>query len=123
MSLNQVNVLEACKSASVLWKNSFNNQDASGCAQQYSEGATMLAKPFGVFEGREQIQLFWQGIIDQGFNNVEYHDTEWLKEGEDGYLLTSKWSMNKAHGLIHKEHWRIQADGAALLEYDEFEVL
>jgi hypothetical protein len=31
--------------------------------------------------------------------------------------------MNNAFGVIHKELWEIQTDGASRLTYDEFEVL
>ncbi|KLN64867.1 MULTISPECIES: nuclear transport factor 2 family protein [Vibrio] len=116
-------VLEACQAGIAAWKQAFNNQDARGCSEQYQEGTTMHAKPFGVFEGREQIQAFWQNIIDQGFSDVAYTDTAWEKVDEGSYILTSKWTMNKAFGVVHKEVWTLQADGKARLTYDEFEVL
>ncbi|MGY3572783.1 YybH family protein [Vibrio paucivorans] len=116
-------VLDACKAGISAWQSAFNHGNAKGCAQQYAEGTTMVAKPFGTFVGREAIENFWQGIIDQGFSNVEYQDVEWTAEGEDGFILTSSWTMNKAYGVVHKEHWKLQADGKARLEYDEFEVL
>ena len=115
-------VLEACKAGISIWQEAFNSQNARGCAMQYKEDTTMLAKPFGTFTGREQIQAFWQDIIDQGFNDVDYTDVTWTPEGDDGYLLTSSWTMNKAFGVVHKEHWKLQADGKARLVYDEFEV-
>ena len=82
----------------------------------------MLARPFGEFVGREQIEAFWQQIMDQGFADVDYTEMEWVPEGDDGYILTSNWTMNKAYGVVHREHWQIQADGMARLSYDEFEV-
>lgn len=57
--------LEACKAALTAWQQAFNSQDAKGCADQYSQACVMEARPFGVFEGREKIENFWQGIIDQ----------------------------------------------------------
>ena len=42
---------------------------------------------------------------------------------ESNYILTSKWTMNKAFGVVHKEVWTMQEDGKARLTYDEFEVL
>ncbi|MCG7495661.1 nuclear transport factor 2 family protein [Vibrio sp. Of7-15] len=114
-------VLDVCKAGISAWQQAFNSQNAQGCAEQYAEGTVMVAKPFGTFEGREQIQAFWQNLMDQGFNDVQYSETEWQPEGEDGYILTSKWTMNKAFGVVHKEHWKIQPDGKARLVYDEFE--
>ncbi|MCV6610454.1 MAG: nuclear transport factor 2 family protein [Amphritea sp.] len=116
-------VLEQCKAGIAAWQTAFNNQDAAGCAAQYEENAIMQAKPFGTFTGREEIQAFWQNIIDQGFADVDYTEVEWQPIGEDGYLLSSKWTMDKAFGVVHREHWKIQADGKARLHDDEFEVL
>ncbi len=117
------NVLERCQAAIAAWQDAFNRQDAAGCAAQYEEDAEMRAKPFGTFQGREAIQAFWQQIIDQGFAEVEYSDLQWQPAGEDGYYLSSRWTMNKAFGVVHREHWKIQPDGSALLQDDEFEVL
>ncbi|WP_295895820.1 nuclear transport factor 2 family protein [uncultured Vibrio sp.] len=115
-------VLLACQQGIEAWKTAFNHQDAEGCAAQYQVNCTMEAQPFGVFEGREAIQAFWQNIIDQGFSDVSYTDVQWTKVGEDGYLLTSSWTMNKAFGVVHKEHWVIESDGVARLASDHFEV-
>ncbi|PAJ72581.1 isochorismatase [Pseudoalteromonas sp. NBT06-2] len=119
----QQSVFEACKAGILKWQTAFNKQDAAGCAALYHPECTMVAKPFGTFTGTEQIQALWQNIIDQGFKQVEYNDVIWQPEGEDGYLLTSNWQMNKAFGVVHKEHWQVQPDGTAFLIYDEFEVL
>ncbi|NOH29885.1 YybH family protein [Vibrio mediterranei] len=115
--------LERSKTGISAWQVAFNNQDAAGCAAQYAEDAVMVAKPFGTFEGREAIQAFWQNIIDQGFKDVDYTNTKWEKAGETSYILTSDWTMNIAFGVVHKELWEIQTDGASRLTYDEFEVL
>ncbi len=120
--MNQ-SVLEACQAGIEAWKQAFNRQDAQGCAAQYEADTTMIAKPFGTFEGREQIQAFWQNIMDQGFSDVAYTDTTWEQLDDNSYILTSKWTMNKAFGVVHKEIWTLQQDGKARLTYDEFEVL
>ncbi|MFH0259287.1 YybH family protein [Vibrio mediterranei] len=115
--------LEHSKTGISAWQVAFNNQDAAGCAAQYAEDAVMVAKPFGTFEGREAIQAFWQNIMDQGFKDVDYTNIKWEKAGETSYILTSDWTMNNAFGVVHKELWEIQTDGASRLTYDEFEVL
>ena len=115
-------VLDICKSALEVWANAFNRQDAKGCAEQYVEDCVMVAKPFGQFKGRGEIEAFWQNIMDQGFNDVNYTDSEWEKVDEKSYILTSKWTMNKAYGVVHRELWTLQEDGTAKLTYDEFEV-
>lgn len=115
--------LERAQAGISKWQIAFNNQDAAGCAAQYTEDCIMVAKPFGTFEGREAIQGFWQNIMDQGFNSVDYTNTKWEKDSENGYILTSDWTMNKAFGVVHKELWEVQEDGQSRLTYDEFEVL
>ncbi|OMH39276.1 nuclear transport factor 2 family protein [Motiliproteus sp. MSK22-1] len=122
--MNQThNVLEICKAGISSWQEAFNRGDAKGCADQYAENAVMQAKPFGSYTGRKEIEAFWQKIIKDGFSDVSYTEVEWKPVGEDGYILTSQWTMNKAHGVVHQEHWKIQADGCARLVFDEFEVL
>ncbi|MFM2578136.1 YybH family protein [Vibrio fortis] len=115
-------VLEACKKGIAAWQTAFNNQDAQGCAAQYNEDCVMHARPFGTFEGREAIQAFWQDIIDQGFKDVDYTDVKWEEHQDGGYILTSSWTMNKAFGVVHREHWLVEADGNARLISDDFEV-
>jgi len=120
--MNQQQVLDACKAGIAEWQVAFNSQDAAGCAAQYAEGTTMEARPFGTFTGRDEIQAFWQNIIDQGFSNVDYSEVQWEQEGEDGFILSAQWTMNKAFGVVHREHWKIQEDGKARLVFDDFEV-
>lgn len=114
--------LEMCKAGINAWKQAFNNQDAAGCAAQYTKSCVMDARPFGTFKGREDIQKFWQDIIDQGFEDVKYSDVTWEKAEDGGYLLSSSWTMNKAFGVVHSEHWVIDTDGKARLASDSFEV-
>lgn len=117
-----VDVLTLCQQGIEDWKAAFNRQDSAGCAGCYAEEAIMYARPFGRFEGRDAIQAFWQGIIEQGFADVSYSDTTWEPHPNGGYMLTSKWTMNNAFGVVHKEHWHIEQDGKARLIFDDFEV-
>ncbi|MEH6453459.1 MAG: nuclear transport factor 2 family protein [Psychromonas sp.] len=116
------NILDLCKDGINAWQLAFNNQDAKGCAAQYSEDCIMEAKPLGIFKGREQILACWQNIIDQGFADVQYSNVEWQQAEDEGYILTSNWKMNKAFGVVHKEHWVIEQDGKARLKSDSFEI-
>lgn len=115
--------LEICQSGIADWQLAFNRQDAAGCAAAYLEDAVMLAKPFGEFKGREAIQAFWQGIMDQGFHSVDYTDVKWETVENGGYVLSASWTMNKAFGVVHREHWTLDVDGKARMVSDEFEVL
>lgn len=120
--MSEHDVLAACKQGIATWQKAFNAQDAKGCAEQYTQNCVMHARPFGTFEGKVAIQAFWQDIIDKGFKDVEYSDVSWEAYGEDGYILTSKWIMNSAFGVVHKEHWVVQSDGKARLVHDDFEI-
>lgn len=120
--MTEQQILNACKDGITAWQNAFNNQDAAGCAAQYSKHAIMHARPFGTFKGSTEIESFWQGIIEQGFKNVEYTDVAWSKFDDKSFILSSKWTMNKAYGVVHRELWRVEEDGKARLIDDEFEV-
>ena len=117
----RTNVLQALNKASEQWKSSFNSGDAAGCAAQYEQSAVMHARPFGTFTGREEIQSFWQKLIDDGFSDIDYIDPKIEIIDETSGILTSRWKMNKASGVIHKELWVLQADGTAKLREDDFE--
>ena len=124
MNSNQKNQLIAkVKKASETWKNAFNSGNAAGCAAQYTATATMHARPFGTFEGTAAIQQFWQNLIDGGFSEVSYIEPELEVINEQSAVLKSRWKMNKAAGVIHKELWMVQTDGHAKLVEDVFEVL
>lgn len=116
-------VLAAVNQASETWKNSFNTQNAAGCAGQYESNAVMHARPFGTFTGTAEIQAFWQKLIDDGFKDVEYIVPKLEVIDESSALLTSGWKMNNASGVIHKELWVLQEDGTAKLREDDFEAL
>ena len=81
----------------------------------------MHARPFGTFTGTNEIQAFWQNLIDDGYADVEYIEPQLEVVDEKSALLTSGWKMNKASGVIHKELWVIQKGGAAKLHEDDFE--
>jgi len=116
-------VLAAVQAASRKWMAAFNAGDAAGCAANYETDAVMVAQPFGTFTGRAEIEAFWAKIIGDGFCNVEYIDPDIEVIDETSAVQSSKWRMNKAHGVITKELWVVQDDGQALLREDEFEVL
>ena len=114
-------VLLAIETASNEWKSAFNSGNAEGCANQYEEHAVMHARPFGTFHGREDIQSFWNNLINDGFADVEYINPQIEVIDETSAILTSGWKMNKASGIIHKELWVLQENGEAKLREDDFE--
>ncbi len=116
-------VLAAVEQASKQWKNSFNTQNASGCAAMYESDAVMHARPFGTFTGSVEIEQFWQNLMNDGFKDVSYIAPKIVVIDETSALLTSGWTMNKAGGVIHKELWVLQSNGNAKLREDDFEAL
>jgi len=108
--------------ASERWRDFFNQGKAAGCASMYEEDAKMVATPFGSYEGRQEIEAFWQDIIAQGFADVAYIDPEIEQVDATSTVLTSGWTMNKAQGVIMRELWVVQDDGSMLLREDHFEV-
>jgi ketosteroid isomerase-like protein len=115
-------LLAKCQAGISTWQLAFNRQDAAGCAARYTVDSVMDARPFGTFTGRQEIQAFWQGIMDKGFADVEYTNINWEAAEDQGYILSSSWTMNKAFGVVHREHWVIEEDGEARLLSDDFEV-
>ncbi|MCO7187913.1 MULTISPECIES: nuclear transport factor 2 family protein [unclassified Pseudoalteromonas] len=115
--------LALCQAGIQAWQDAFNRQNAAGCAAQYASTCTMQARPVGMFTGADDIRAFWQDIIDQGFSDVVYFDVVWEKHPKTGYLLSANWTMNKAFGKIHAEHWVVEQDGRARLQSDDFEIL
>lgn len=114
--------LKAAQTASRAWQETFNRGDAKGCSDFYSEDAIMRVMPFGEFQGRAEIQEFWEKIISDGFADVKYIDPEMTVVDERSVRLKSGWRMNKAQGVITNELWVLQKDGTALLMEDEFEI-
>lgn len=121
MTDNKDQLFNAVQQASTRWKNAFNSGDAAGCTAQYEENAVMHARPFGTFTGSEQIHAFWHKLIEDGFADVEYIEPQLEVVDEQSVILKSKWKMNNASGVIHKELWVLQADGTAKLREDDFE--
>ena len=109
--------------ASKQWKTFFNQGNAAGCASMYEENAQMVAKPFGVYKGRQQVEMFWQELIEEGFADVSYLDPKVEPIDENSTVLTSRWTMNNAQGVISRELWVLQADGSMLLREDHFEAI
>lgn len=118
-----MNVKAKTIEASTKWKNYFNQGDAKGCASMYEEHAEMVAMPFGTFKGREEIQAFWQNLIDQGFADVAYVEPQIDTLDDASTLLKSGWTMNNAKGVITRELWILQQDGTMRLREDHFEAL
>lgn len=119
----QIALINTVREASKKWVESFNNGDAAGCTNAYETNATMTVKPLGTFTGHTDIQQFWSSLIADGYRDVQYIDPDIHVIDDNTAVLSSKWSMNKAHGVITKELWVLQDNGEAKLRIDDFEIL
>ena len=81
----------------------------------------MRASPFGTFISKPAIEEFWQQLIDDDLSDVRYIDPCIIVIDKDSAVLTAKWKMNKAAGLVYRELWVMQPDGSMKLREDEFE--
>lgn len=120
---NEQTLIDAVNKASETWKESFNTGNAAGCAAQYEADAVMHARPFGTFTGTAEIQAFWEKLIADGFQDVQYINPKLEVVDDQSAILRSGWKMNNAQGVIHKELWVLQADGSAKLREDDFEAM
>lgn len=120
---NKQTLIDAVNKASETWKESFNTGNAAGCAAQYEADAVMHARPFGTFTGTAEVQAFWEKLIADGFQDVQYINPKLEVIDEQSAILRSGWKMNNAQGVIHKELWVLQADGSAKLREDDFEAM
>ena len=109
--------------ASKKWQQYFNEGNAKGCTSMYEEQATMHAKPFGHYQGHNEIQGFWQHLIEQGFSEICYIQPKIEVIDDMTTILSSQWTMNHAQGVITKELWVLQENGDMLLREDNFEAL
>ncbi len=114
-------VIRAVERGSAAWVAAFNRGDASGCADAYEANAVMNALPFGTFLGYGEIESFWAQLIAGGYSDVEYIEPKIDVIDDTSAILSARWSMNKAHGVITKELWVLQDDGEAKLRQDDFE--
>lgn len=119
---DEAKVLAAVKAASDNWIASFNSGDAAGAASAYEDDAVMTALPFGRFVGKPATEEFWVDIISKGLSDVKYIEPKIEVISDQAAIISSKWSMNAAHGLITKELWVLQDDGTAKLRIDNFEI-
>ena len=115
-------LLNAVKTASDAWVEAFNTGNAKAAAALYEDHAVMTAMPFGTFNGKKDIHSFWDNLISQGFAKVRYMEPRTEVVNSHTAIISAKWEMNKAYGIITKELWVLQDDGTAKLRIDDFEV-
>lgn len=105
------------------WAKAFNSGDAVAATAFYEADAVMNARPFGTYKGTTEILAFWTKLIADGAKEMRYINPMVNVLDANRATITSRWDMNIAGGIIHKELWVRQADGSIKLKEDDFEVL
>ena len=93
-------VLKASKN----WISNFNIGNTAEIANAYTEDATMVAKPFGTFEGRKAISEFWTPFVKSGATDLKYTNTSVKIVSKNEAIISSDWSMNVGKGVILTPH-------------------
>ena len=117
------NASHAVEAASRRWIEAFNRGDAEACARGYTENASMQGRPLADVTGREAIEQFWRGVLEQDPGELMYEDARVHTLNESTAVLSARWSMSRlGSGIITLERWEKQADGRWLLAEDIFEI-
>ena len=69
----------------------------------------------------KNIEEFWRNLIGQGYTDICYIEPNIEVIDHKSTLLTSRWTMNNAAGVITRELWVMQEDGQMRLREDYFE--
>ena len=66
----------AIAAANKQFMEAFRRGDAAGLASLYTADGQLLPPQRGILTGRENIQAFWQGVLDTGLKTATLHTTE-----------------------------------------------
>ena len=69
------------------FENSFNQKDAEGLALLYLEDAKILPPNMDAVEGKNAIQIFWQGALEMGIKSYKGEIMEADSSGNLGYFV------------------------------------
>ncbi|WP_350293722.1 hypothetical protein [uncultured Croceitalea sp.] len=108
--------------ASKVWITNFNKGNKKAVIEAYAPTAVMCAMPFGVKQGRKDIEDFWVPFIESGATNLVYTDVSIEVVNDSTAFLSANWSMNVGRGVIYHEKWE-KINGKWSYTYDNFEVL
>lgn len=113
-----IEVLDASKQ----WVVSFNKGDIEACSLKYLNNAVMVVKPIGRYEGRQEINEFWNTFVNTtNATALTYTNIHIEVVDDNSAKLSAQWSMNVARGFITEELW-VKENGVWFLSYDDFTV-
>ena len=114
---------DAVASANEEFAARFNDGDAAGMAELYTEDGQVLPPNGDVVNGRSDIQAFWQMLMDMGIKGVELRTVD-LEGGPDMAFEVSNFTLFDASGKMLDQGkyiviWKHE-DGDWLLHRDIF---
>lgn len=74
--MSELNVVTAIKETNESFVSFMRRRDARALAKLYSEDAMLLPPGSDFVEGREDIRVFWQTVMDAGISNAELETVE-----------------------------------------------
>jgi uncharacterized protein (TIGR02246 family) len=116
---------EGIEAALVEFASAFNKGDGASVAALYTEDALLLPPGGARVDGREAIQAFWQGAIDQGLTDIKLEAVEVESAGNTAYEVGgfSLKAPNESGELVSSTGkyivvWHKSADGNWRLHRD-----
>ena len=79
---NAQSAKDAIEAGNAEFMRSLNSKDAAGVASHYAEDASVLPPNGTRVDGRQNIQKFWQGIIDYGVSDLKLTTVEVVESGD-----------------------------------------
>ncbi|ESW92513.1 SgcJ/EcaC family oxidoreductase [Mesorhizobium sp. C280B] len=79
---NAQSAKDSIEASNAEFMKSLNSKDAAGVASHYAEDATVLPPNAMRVDGRNNIQKFWQGIIDYGVSDLKLTTVEVVESGD-----------------------------------------
>ncbi len=105
------------------WIASFNAGDIDACVGGYTKDAKLSAKPVGTVQGCDRVEAFWRDFVSEtSATDLVYDNVRLEVDAPTRVRLAANWRMNVGRGVITKELWVRQSDGAWRLEEDHFEI-
>ena len=67
------------------WERAANSGDAAGLTALYTDDAMLLPPASPMVQGRDNIQTYWEAMIDMGVSNMDLNTIELTVSGSDAF--------------------------------------
>lgn len=96
---NSNDIHSEIKQANQKFMDTFRSRDAAGMAALYTENGMVLPPNDDFVEGRQQIQNFWQRVMDMGVKSIDLHIREVEQLGDTAYEV-SRATLSLENGQV-----------------------